>query len=125
MNPVEIAHIVARWRELSAAETIRAQALLDDAWETLQELIPGIGDRVWSGQLRMGLVVAKVCEAVIPALRNPEGVLEEETGIDDYKRRWRRDSVTSTGLVVFSEDALKALRGVWGSSFEIIPAALP
>lgn len=120
MNPVAVSDVVARWRTLTADETVRAAALVDDAWEILLELIPGIDSRVDAGTLRRGLVVAKVSEAVIAALQNPEGWLEEESGIDDYKRRWRRDASTSTGRLMFSDSALSALRGVTGSAFEIV-----
>lgn len=123
MNPVALSDVVARFRALTTDEAVRAQALLDDAWEELLELIPGIADRVAAGTLRSGLVIAKVCEAVIPVLRNPEGWLEEEKDIDDYKRRWRRDAATSTGRVLFSDDALRALKGVWGNAFEIVPVS--
>lgn len=123
MNPVTVQSIADRFRALTVDEQARAQALIDDAWEELLELIPGIADRLTAGTLRPGLVVAKMRAAIIPILRNPEGWLEEEKGIDDYKRRWRRaDGTDDSDGRIFSDEAIRALKGIAGSAFEIVLA---
>lgn len=121
MNPVATSDVAARWHPLSADEEVRAQALIDDAWEELLERIPGIQDRLALGSLRPGLVIAKVSAAVIPFLRNPEGWVDEEEAIDDYRSRRRRGGDVAAAAWLIPDASIEALKGVTGQSYEIVP----
>jgi hypothetical protein len=124
VNPVALSDVVARWRTLTTDEAVRAQALLDDAWEELIELVPGIAAGVAVGTPRPGLVKAKMVAAILPILRNPEGWLEQESAIDDYRQRFRRSDSSGQSARIFSDEAIRALKGVTGAAFEIVPARL-
>ena len=47
--------------------------------------------------------------AVLAAVQNPEGWLEERVAIDDFSESRRRDSATSTGAVIISDADVRRL----------------
>lgn len=120
MNPVAVSDLEKIFRPLTPAETINAQALIDGMWEILLARVPGIVGRLASGSLRPGLVVYAFQEMIKPVLQNPEGYLSER--IDDWEGR--RDSATSTGRVLVSDEWIDLLGGVPVSSesFSIRPS---
>jgi hypothetical protein len=123
VNPVDISDLLARWQPPGGATPTQAQlnlgqALIDDAWEVIVARVPGVSDRLASGDLRSALVVKVVCDMVRPVMGNPDGFLEES--IDNWTGR--RDAATSTGQMVISDDDLRLLMGgVIRKSFTITP----
>lgn len=118
-NPVVVADLVARWRPLSSAELVNAQAFLDDAWEELLVRVPSIESRLASGDLRPGLVVKTVIAAVKAVMLNPEGLKEEHLG--DYG--YSRDDATSRQFFSDADIELLSPGAVSGSgAFSIAPS---
>lgn len=103
-NPATITDLEQRWRPLSAAEVVVAQALLDDAWAIVKREVPDVEDRLLEGTLDEQLVIRVVCSMVLRVMRNPEGKRQE--AIDDYS--YTRDESTATGDLYLS-DADRAL----------------
>lgn len=119
-SPVLVSDVQARFpRDLTADEVRVAEALLDDGWEQILARVPGVQSRLDSGALRLGVVVGVLRQAVIPALLNPEGYLEES--LDDWSGR--RDSATSSGRLLLSDEDLASLFAFETTSqaFEIVP----
>lgn len=104
-NPATISDITDRFRALTAAESTKALAYLDDAWWLLTGRLQHLEANMAAGTVSEGNVVRVVCAMVIRVLQNPEGLLEEE--IDDYRRR--RDALTSTGALMVSDAELADL----------------
>lgn len=118
-NPAQVTDVQARFpRTLTFDEQVNAQALLDDGWEQAIARVPGLLSRLDSGALRPGAVVAVLRQAVIPVLLNPNGYLEES--IDNWTGR--KDSATSSGKLILSDEDLATLYGFEASSqaFEIV-----
>lgn len=117
-NPARVFDVQARFpTQLTSVQSQMAQALLDDGWEQILARVPGVMSRLDAGVLRPGAVVAVLRSAVVPVLLNPGGYLEES--IDDWTGR--RDSATSSGKLLLSDDDLATLFGFESSSqaFEI------
>jgi len=104
-NPATVADIEARWRPLTAQETINAEALLDDAWAMLLSRRPNLEADITAGTVSEENVVRVICAVVLRVLRNPGGLLEEK--VDDYS--YRRDAATSTGGLYITDDELADL----------------
>jgi hypothetical protein len=119
VNPVLTTDIEAGWRPLTAAETIVAASLIDDAWEILVARVPGIEDRLTAGDLRPGLVVKVVRDAVRAVMRNPEGYVRES--IEDWSGQ--RDASSSGGRVTIPDEDIKLLmfKAPQRSAFAITP----
>jgi hypothetical protein len=118
MAPVIPSDLANRWRPLTSAETVVAEALIDDAFEVLLARVPNLQERLDSGDLRPGLLVKVIVEMVKPVMMNPEGMLEES--IDDWTGR--RDAAQSTGIMQVSDDAIRLLMGgVVRKAFSIVP----
>ena len=82
VNPVQTSDIEARWRPLSAQETINAQAFLNDAWSLLLTRRPSLEDDLTAGTVTFGNVERVVCAMVLRVLKNPDGYVTE--GVDDW-----------------------------------------
>lgn len=107
-NPVSISHIEARFRALTDAETINAQAWLADAWALVLDRRPLIESYITAGTVSTASVIRVVSAMVVRVLQNPEGKLEES--IDDYS--YRRDSAVSGGQLYLTDDELNTLTPV-------------
>ena len=101
-NPATVADIAARWRPLTAQETINANAYLTDAWALLLSRRPSLEADITAGTVTAANVVRVVCAMVLRILKNPEGIVEY--AIDDY--RARRDALLSAGLLMVTGDEL-------------------
>lgn len=104
-NPATISDIEDRFRVLTAAERVNAEAYLEDAWWLLTGRLPALEANLTAGTVKVGNVVRVVSAMVIRVLRNPEGKLEES--IDDY--RYRRDSLVSSGVLSVTDAELADL----------------
>lgn len=104
-NPATIADVEARWRPLSAQETINATAFLDDAWWLLTARLPSLEQNMTDGTVIEGNVVRVVAAMVIRVLRNPDGKVQE--AIDDYS--YRRAELVSAGALTITDDELSTL----------------
>lgn len=125
-NPATTAEVEARWRPLSAQETINAETFLADAWVMLRRHFTALGVDIEVSiaadtDLSADLVRVMVT-AVLRVMKNPDGLSQES--IDDYT--YRRDEATSAGLLYFTEDELDGLvpgSGVKGRAFMVDPLA--
>ncbi|MCM0622714.1 hypothetical protein [Nocardioides bruguierae] len=71
-----------------------AQTRLDEAWDALQLEVPSIVTSIESGWVTSTAVAAVVAAAALRVLRNPEGLVQESSQIDDYSESWRRSDAT-------------------------------
>ena len=101
-NPANIADLEARWRPLTAAEQVVAQAALGDAWALLTVQRPTLDANLQAGAIPFDAAVFVVCSMVLRALKNPDGKAEES--VDDY--RYKRDSSVASGALYASVDEL-------------------
>jgi hypothetical protein len=100
-------------RDLAAAETRQATALLDDATAVILDRFPQY-------ETAPTAVSTKVsCAMVLRVLRNPEGRRQES--IDDYS--YTIDSSRSTGEIYLSDSEAEELRPPLRSAFSIVPGA--
>ena len=128
-NPVVVADLEARWRLLSAAESIVAAALLEDAWQIMLSRVPYLSTRLdvvapaTVSELSPALVVAVETAMVLRVLKNPDAKRQES--IDDYS--WMRDNAVSAGLLYLTDDELSDLSPTGGSTdaFTITPFGSP
>lgn len=97
----------ARWRSLTAAETVVATAMIDDAMTLLTVRRPTLLADVTAGLVTPESVVFVVCAMVLRVLKNPESKRQES--IDDYS--WTRDTAVSSGALYVSDDELGLLTG--------------
>ena len=104
-NPATVSDIEARWRPLTADESITAITLLADAWWILLGRLPSLEENMTAQTVAPENVVRVLSAMVLRVLRNPDGKLEEQ--IDDY--RYRRDSVVSSGTLQVTADELADL----------------
>lgn len=124
-NPVRVSDLEARWRILSDAETITAEAVLDDAWALLKSKIPGL-DEAASGDVDLSANVVRVeSQMVLRVLKNPDGIKTTTVSIDDASRTITRDGNTSTGLYVTDEELGSLSAEGEAGAFTIRPTAKP
>lgn len=116
-NPVTTDDVEDRWRTLTDAELVGAQALLDDAWSIVLAQVPHLEERIASGAVASGLVVSVVTAMVLRVLRNPEGLRQES--IDDYS--YTRDQALSGGLLYLTDAELSMLSVRRSGAFTIHP----
>lgn len=77
--------VAARWRPLTSAETVIAEALADDASALIRARFPGIDAQVDSGALDVAIVRMVVSNMVKRALIAPDdGVVSESEGTGPY-----------------------------------------
>jgi hypothetical protein len=108
-NPASTADLAARWRPLSAAETIVGGTLLDDAYGMLKRRVTDLDARVTADDDGFADVVVRVlATAVLRVMKNPDGKRSES--IDDYT--WQRDQAISAGVLYFTDDELADLMPV-------------
>jgi hypothetical protein len=100
--------LVARWRPLTVAETIVANAMINDAMTLLSVRRPTLLADVTAGLVTQEAVVFVVSAMVLRVLKNPESKRQES--IDDYA--WTRDTAVSSGALYVSDDELRLLTGV-------------
>jgi hypothetical protein len=117
-NPVQISDVEARFRSLADAEKATAEAWLDDAWAIIQLQVPGLPQRVTSGELPNDVVKAIVAAMVIRVLRNPEAI--RSWTVDDAS--FTRDTALSAGLLYATPDELALLSTSTSGAFTIRPA---
>ncbi|RNL63644.1 hypothetical protein EFK50_07835 [Nocardioides marmoriginsengisoli] len=132
-NPATTADVEARWRPLSAQETINAQTFLDDAWRMLRrhftqlginldELIDTDNELPAEERTLQAEVVRVLVAAVLRTMKNPDGLSQES--IDDYT--YKRDEAVAAGLLYFTDDELDGLipgSGEKGRAYMIDPLA--
>lgn len=106
-NPAQTGDIEARWRPLTSAETIVADALLADAWLLLKKADATIETRLDADPVTLdsGLVKIVLVEMVKRVLRNPDGITQES--IQDYS--YTRDRANSSGLLTVTDEDLVLL----------------
>lgn len=107
-NPAAISDVEARFRSLTPAELVNAEAYLDDAWWLLLGRLPNLEANMVAGLVSAGNVVRVVANMVVRILRNPDGKSEES--IDDY--RYRRDALLASGSLHVTPDELADLTPV-------------
>ena len=101
-NPVTVADLEARWRPLSAQETINADAFLGDAWALLLGRRPNIEADIAAGTVSTQDVVRVVSAMVLRVLKNPDGWADE--AIDDW--RGKRAAAVASGELYVSPSEL-------------------
>lgn len=104
-NPATLGDVEARWRPLTADEQITTQTLMDDTWAMLTGRLSALEANLTAGTVSPANVVRVVCAIVVRVLRNPEGLLEEQS--DDY--RYRRDQAVSTGQLFVTDQEIADL----------------
>jgi len=104
-NPATVVDVESRWRSLTTAETINAEAFLADAWSLLLARRPTLEADITAGTVTTGNVVRVVTSMVLRLLRNPDGKTEE--AIDDY--RYRYDKLVASGRLFVSDEELADL----------------
>lgn len=75
-----LADLQAKWPGLPASSVATAQVLLDEAEAVLLALVPGIADRVASGDLNAVLVRKVLTDAVKRSMETPSGVQSQTVG---------------------------------------------
>jgi hypothetical protein len=111
-NPVITADLEARFRPLSAAEEVTAQALLDDAWAVLLTVIPDLEARMAAGTPSTSLVVSVASAMVLRVMRNPNGV--RSWSVDDYSET--RDNSIAAGSLYVAPEEIRLLTGLASSA---------
>jgi hypothetical protein len=113
-NPVQITDLEARFRSLTDAEKVNAQALLEDAWAELlsPKNVPDLEDRIGDGRVSTALVVRVVRSMVLRVLRNPDSL--RQWSVDDVT--FVRDSAVSAGELYASPEEVELLTGVTADS---------
>ena len=101
--PAKVTDLEARWRPLSDAEKTVASALLEDAWNMLQNRVPALVDQM-SELVVVGEVKRVICAAVLRVMRNPDGKRQES--LDDHA--WTLDNAVAAGFLYFTDDELAA-----------------
>lgn len=105
---VIVSDLEARWRPLSAPESIVAQAYLDDAQGLILVRRPALLADIAAGTVSMASLIAVLTAMVLRVLKNPDGKGEES--IDDY--RYKRDAAIASGALYVSDDELRLVTGV-------------
>lgn len=105
-NPASVGDVESRFRLLTDAERVNAEAWLADAWSILTTHRPNLPDDLDDpAAVSESEVRRVVANMVVRKLQNPDGKLEEAG--DDY--RFRRDSAVSSGELYASERELEAV----------------
>lgn len=120
-NPAHVYDVEARWRPLTAQETINTQAYLDDAWVILRRRIYTLEAAVLTDRDLADDVVRIETQMVLRVLRNPDGKSEE--AIDDY--RYKRDNSIAAGALYVSDAELEELAPIKSAAFSIRQVAVP
>lgn len=109
VSPAQSADIEARWRPLTADETVVAETRLDDAWRLLRRLVPDIESRLGDADVQDNVIQA-LAETVIRVLRNPDGIRRGTVSIDDASRSFEYGAgSTSADALYFTDDQIAAL----------------
>ncbi len=119
-NPADLDDVIAIYPGTMTDDQKRvATALLADGWEQIIARVPGVEARLDGGSLRPGLVVGVLRRAVVAAVRNLGGYVEES--IDDWSGK--RGDADSPGLLDLTDDDLSPLLSseLAGAAFEITP----
>lgn len=105
-GPATLSDLQARWRPLAAgAETDRAWALLDDAYDEIVTRVPSVPARLAAGELLASLVVRVQCAMAQRVLANPDGLRSETIGGYSYTR----DNAVSAGSLYLDPSELALL----------------
>lgn len=107
-NPAQISDLEARWRPLSAAETVVAQSVLNDAFGIVTVRRPSVLADITAGTVTVESLIFVVATMVLRYLKNPDGKGEES--IDDY--RYKRDAAIASGALYVTDDELRLVTGV-------------
>jgi hypothetical protein len=109
-NPATTADIVARWRPLTAAETIVAGTRLEDAWRKLKKDVPDLETRMATDSDLTDDAIRVLADAVIRVLQSNErnGVRKGSIGVDDASRSWELDASIQASLY-FTDDEIADL----------------
>lgn len=128
-NPVTVSDLEARWRPLSPDEAIVAQAILDDAWDTLRLRSPSLEARYAAGDVGLSTIRRVVCAMTLRVLRDPapDGVLYSET-IGNYSYQRSRAAGTAaelSGLYVTDAELALLTPLTLAGAFTIRQVAVP
>lgn len=107
-SPAQSVDIEARWRPLTADETVVAETRLDDAWRLLRRLVPDIESRLGDPDTLADAVQA-LAEAVIRVLKNPDGIRRGTVSIDDATRSFEYGGYTAADAIYFTDEQIAAL----------------
>lgn len=105
---VLVSDLEARWRPLTASESIVAQSFLDDALNEVVVRRPSLAADITAGLVTQASLIRVVTSMVLRVLKNPDGKSEES--IDDY--RFKRDDLLAAGALYITDDELALLTGV-------------
>lgn len=105
-NPAQSSDLTARGY---VGDGTVAQTWLDVAWRALRREpdLPGLVERITSGQLDVEDVKDVVVSATLRVLRNPEGFEAESGAIDDYQESFKRSDATQD--IYFTSAELRRL----------------
>jgi hypothetical protein len=111
-------------RDLTTAEQARVTALLPVVDRLIDQAVPSVAARIASGDLAAGVVAVVAASMIARALEVPAGVTESEERIDDYSRRYRRESASQGLGLLGDEIALLAPdeQDADVTAFSILPA---
>jgi len=105
---VLVSDLEARWRPLSASESVVAESFIADALSILTVRRPNLATDVTAGIVTQQSLSWVVASMVLRVLKNPDGKGEES--IDDY--RYKRDVAIASGALYVSDDELRLITGV-------------
>lgn len=104
-SPATTQDVEQRWRPLSPAEALVADALLADAWADVTTQVPSVPDRVEANPNFRRVVVSILVAMVLRVLKNPDGI--RQMSIDDYQVTI--DSTRSSGSLYLADDERRRL----------------
>lgn len=104
-NPATTVDVEARWRSLTVAEQVNAEAFLEDAWALLTARRPTLEADLVAGTVTEGNAIRVVVSMVLRVMRNPDGFRSEQ--IDDYS--YTRDEMVAAGRLHVTADELADL----------------
>lgn len=109
-----------RWRPTTGQESTNARSFISAASRLLRRKFPDIDERIAAGELDADLVGDVVINAVLRALKNPDGI--RRVSVDDYTEE--RDSAAASGVLGFTDEELDLLAppDAPSGAFSIAPA---
>lgn len=113
--------VEAAWRPLTSDELRIIDSRLAYVSATIRAKVIGVDTRIAAGTLDPELVKGVTVEVVLRNLKNPEGKSEEQ--IEDY--RYKRDTSTSSGQLLLTDDEIALLSRRANRAFSIAPSQEP
>lgn len=97
------------WRDLTPEEENRADTLCRFASEMIRQAVPGIDERLASGDLSGDLAAFVAAQMVLRVLRNPSGVAAETVG--PWSVTYGSTGTQATGALFLGEAEMALLTG--------------